>query len=182
MEKLQVEFQNAIEKFQSQLEQDFKKELTGLKQKVTQLTTENNNLKRKLDEADKYRVFYREISGALNTLLNGEEKEEKPLSPPKPDSSNAVKWPLRNRQQAPVILHSIKDRLRNMEKDPHEFTSQLPLIGKKMAQYYRKAHNNEDPSKRDEKINDKHTSPVCVYSEGNWEYMDYLLKTSLELE
>jgi hypothetical protein len=69
-----------------------------------------------------------------------------------------------------------------MGKDPHEFTSQLPLIGKKMAQYYRKAHNNEDPSKRDEKINDKHTSPVCVYSEENWEYMDYLLKTSLELE
>jgi len=182
MEELQVEFQNAIQKFQTQLEQDLKEELSGLKQKVTQLTTENDTLKQKLDETDKYRVFYREISEALNTLLNVEEKEEKTLSPSKPDSSNPVRWPLRNRQQPPIILHSIKDRLRNMEKDPHEFTSQLPLIGKKMAQYYRKAHNNEDPSKRDEKINDKHTSPVCVYSEENWEYMDYLLKTSLELE
>ena len=182
MEELQTEFQNAIQKFQIQLEHELKEDMSDLKQKVTQLITENNNLKQKLEEMDKYRDFYREISGALNTLLNVEEKEEKTLSPSKPDSSNPVRWPLRNRQQPPIILHSIKDRLRNMGKNPQEFTSHLPLIGKKMAEYYRKSHNNEDPSKRDEKINDKHTSPVCVYSKENWEYMDYLLKTSLELE
>ena len=69
-----------------------------------------------------------------------------------------------------------------MNHDHQKFTKQLSTIGKKMADYYRKAHNGEDPSKRDEKINEKHTSPVCVYSENDWEYMDYLIKTSLELQ
>jgi len=79
-------------------------------------------------------------------------------------------------------LHSIKDRISHMNHDHQNFTKQLSTIGKKMADYYRKAHNGEDPSKRDEKINEKHTSPVCVYSENDWEYMDYLIKTSLEIQ
>ena len=63
----------------------------------------------------------------------------------------------------------------------------LPIIGKKMAAHYRETHNGENPAKRDEKIkdpggkNDGHcvTVSVCVYSEVDWEYMDYLITTEL---
>ena len=48
-----------------------------------------------------------------------------------------------------------------------------------MAAHYRETHAGENPAKRDEKINDKHTSPVCVYGEDDWEYLDYLITTDL---
>ena len=69
-----------------------------------------------------------------------------------------------------------------MKEDPQKFIPLLPLVGKKMAEYYRNSHNGDDPSKRDEKINDKHTSPVCVYSKEDWEYVDYFIKATLNLE
>ena len=187
-------FKVAIEKFQSQerekIKQEFKDELDTLTQRVETLTTKLERI------CHRHSLYTKCVSEAANiltdladdfkrlevvhsdSLLNIVEEEEK-----KSDSPN-LRRSLRNKHpptEDVVNFHSIKDRIKSMKHDPQNFTGQLSSIGKKMAEYYRKAHN-KDPSKRDEKINDKHTSPVCVYSEGNWEYMDYLLKTSLELE
>ena len=80
-----------------------------------------------------------------------------------------------NENDAPV-LHSIKDRIHNrFNKDPQNYATLLPTIGKKMAAYYRKTYKGTNPAKRDEKINDTH--PVCVYGEDDWEYLDNLITT-----
>ena len=50
-----------------------------------------------------------------------------------------------------------------------------------MAAYYRKTYKGKNPAKRDEKINDTHTHPVCVYGEDDWEYLDYLITTELKI-
>lgn len=171
------DFKTAIQKFQSQerkkIKQEFKNELDTLTQKVEKLTKENAKLKR----------IHKKVSEASSdfciSLLNIVEAKEK-----KTDSPN-LRRSLRNKQlpqkEDLVNFQSIKDRIKYLNHDPQIFSNQLPIIGKKMADYYRTSYNKE-PSKRDEKINDKHTVPVCVYSKNDWEYMDYLIKTSLKLE
>ena len=177
------EFKIAIEKFR----QETAKEIDTLTQAVAKLTEENVNLRKVYDDAILFATSLLEVKNVVEA--KGEKPNEVSTIATDEDVSTIATdedvrvFLTRERSTAdPIILHSIKDRIKYMNHDPQNFSKQLSLIGKKMAQYYRKAHNNEDPSKRDEKINDKHTSPVCVYSEGNWEYMDYLLKTSLELE
>lgn len=86
-----------------------------------------------------------------------------------------------NENDAPV-LHSIKDRIHNrFNQEPQNYAALLPTIGKKMAAYYRKTYKGKNPAKRDEKINDTHTHPVCVYGEDDWEYLDYLITTELKI-
>ena len=169
-------FKEAIQKFQSQerekIREEFRGKLDTLQQKVKNLTEKNAKLER----------MWQKVGEAVNIFLTdySESYNEK-----KSDSPN-LRRSLRNKHLPPkedlVNFQSIKDRIRNMKYDPQNFTHQLSSIGKKMAEYYRQSHNNEDPSKRDEKINDKHTLPVCVYAEEDWEYMDYLIKNSLNLE
>ena len=187
-------FKVAIEKFQSQerekIKQEFKDELDTLTQRVETLTTK---LERICHRHSLYTMGVSEAANILTDLADDfkrlevvhsdsllnivEEKEEKSDSP-------NLRRSLRNKRPKEdlVNFHSIKDRIKYMKHDPQNFSKQLSIIGKKMAEYYRKSHNDEDPSKRDEKINDKHTLPVCVYAETDWEYMDYLIKTSLDLE
>ena len=55
----------------------------------------------------------------------------------------------------------------------------LVHIGKQMAFYYRKTYDEKDPKKREEKINEKHNSLVCVYSKNDWAYKDELIKIQL---
>jgi len=165
MEDLQKDFQTALQKFQTQeretIQAEFGEEVSLLKEK---LDSKNRRLKLLEQENDKLKKGYQLVSDIISkfpyiSLTPGETLETK-----EPE------------------LHSIKDRIKSLKHDPQNFTNQLSTIGKKMADYYRKAHNGEDPSKRDEKINEKHTSPVCVYSKNDWEYMDYLIKTSLEIQ
>ena len=86
-----------------------------------------------------------------------------------------------NENDAPV-LYSIKDRIHNrFNQEPQNYAPLLPTIGKKMAAYYRKTYKGKNPAKRDEKINDTHTHPVCVYGEDDWEYLDYLITTELKI-
>ena len=180
------DFKEAIQKFQSQerekIKQEYKAELDTLTQRVETLTTKLERI------CHRHSLHTKCVSEAANiltdllhsdSLLNIVEEEEK-----KSDSPN-LRRSLRNKHpptEDVVNFHSIKDRIKSMKHDPQNFTCQLSNIGKKLAEYYRKSHNDKDPSKRDEKINDKHTSPVCVYSKEDWEYMDYLIKTCLNLE
>ena len=190
MEEITREIQNLIEKIKGiteereKIKEEFRKEVDILKQKVAELTKENARYRKVYDNA---RIF-------SNSVLNIEEKEkrrelprlDKEVKECNPESPKTGTWVLRKRMPSrkadSLIYHSIKDRIRKMGEDPQHFIYQLSSLGKKMAEYYRNSHNGENPSKRDEKINDKHTSPVCVYAEEDWEYMDYLLKTSLDLE
>ena len=81
------------------------------------------------------------------------------------------------------VLHSVKDRIKHMNQDLQRFDNKdLCSIGKKMVTYYRKMNKGEDPPKRTEKINDKHNSLVCTYSENDWEYLDYLIVTTLKIQ
>jgi hypothetical protein len=83
---------------------------------------------------------------------------------------------------AETEVHSIKDRLKHMNQDLQRFDNKdLCSIGKKMVTYYRKMNKGEDPPKKDERINDKHNSLVCAYSETDWEYLDYLITTNLKI-
>ena len=189
------DFKEAIQKFQSQerekIKQEYKAELDTLTQRVETLTTK---LERICHRHSLYTMGVSEAANILTDLADDfkrlevvhsdslldivEEKEKKSDSP-------TLRRSLRNKHpptEDVVNFHSIKDRIKSMKHDPQNFTGQLSSIGKKMAEYYRKSHNDKDPSKRDEKINDKHTSPVCVYSKEDWEYMDYLIKTCLNLE
>ena len=168
------EFKIAIEKFR----QETAKEIDTLTQAVAKLTEENVNLRKVYDDAILFATSLLEVKNVV------EAKGEKPNEVSTIATDEDVRVFLtRERSTADtIILHSIKDRIKYMNHDPQNFSKQLSLIGKKMAEYYRTAHNGKDPSKRDEKINDKHNSPVCVYPEENWEYMDYLIKTSLNLE
>ena len=161
------EFKDAIEKFQLQerekIKQEFRDKLNTLTQKVEELTKENARIYQKVTEATK------SYQASLLSLL--EEKTDSPDAKTQSSSEENLE-----------NFHSIKDRIKYMNRDPENFSNQLSTIGKKMAEYYRKSHNDEEPSKRDEKINDKHTLPVCVYAKCDWEYMDYLIKTSINLE
>ena len=81
-----------------------------------------------------------------------------------------------------VNLNSIKDRIKHMNHDPQQFDNKdLISIGKKMAEYFR-AYTGNDPQKKEEKINDKHNSFVCVYGEPDWEHLDYLITTTLKIQ
>ncbi len=192
MEEITREIQNLIEKIKGiteereKIKEEFRKEVDILKQKVAELTKENARYRKVYDNA---RIF-------SNSVLNIEEKEQlkeiqrldKEVKECKenPESPKTGTWVLRKRRPSlkeddSITFHSIKDRIRKMGEDPQHFIYQLSSLGKKMAEYYRNAHNGENPSKRDEKINDKHNSPVCVYAEEDWEYLDYLLRTSLGL-
>ena len=171
------EFKIAIQKFQAQerekIKQEFKSELDILTQKVEKFTKEYAKLKSKLES------IHTKVSATIISLKNMVEVEEK-----KTDSPN-LRRSLRNQQLSQKEelenCQSIKHRIKYLNHDPQIFSNQLPNIGKEMADYYRTSYNKE-PSKRDEKINDKHTVPVCIYSKNDWEYMDYLIKTSLKLE
>ncbi len=171
MESLQQEIQTTIQKFQEQereiIRAEFKKEVEDLKRELVSknkrlefLEQDNKSLKNGYQKINEF--FTETISEFVSTTdekkspLHFEEKEKE--------------------------LQSVKDRIKHMNHNPHHFSKYLSAIGKKMADYYRKAHDGADPSKRDEKINEKHTSPVCVYSEEDWEYLDYLIKTSLNLQ
>ena len=80
-------------------------------------------------------------------------------------------------------LHSIKDRIKHMNHVPQQFdNTDLVSIGRQMADYYRKTYSGKDPAKKEEKINEKHNSLVCVYSEADWEYLDYLITTTLKIQ
>ena len=179
MEALQQEVQTAIQKFQEQgreiVEAEFKQELDVLKQ---ELVSKNKRLKFLEQENTKLKNGYHDLNNTLGVLVS--DIISKSISDTfSLTDEKGLPLPLETKESE---LHSIKDRIKHMNHDHQNFTKQLSTIGKKMADYYRKAHNGEDPSKRDEKINEKHTSPVCVYSENDWEYMDYLIKTSLELQ
>ena len=184
-------FKEAIQKFQSQerekIKQEYKEELDTLSQRVEILTT-------KLERICHRHSLYTKCVSEAATILTDLADDFKRLEGVHPDSNSVeekekksdspnLRRSLRNKHPEDVVnFHSIKDRIKSMKHDPQNFTGQLSSIGKKMAEYYRKSHNDKDPSKRDEKINDKHTSPVCVYSKEDWEYMDYLIKTCLNLE
>ena len=177
------EFKIAIDKFR----QETAKEIDTLTQAVAKLTEENVNLRKVYDDAILFATSLLEVKNVVEA--KGEKPNEVSTIATDEDVSTIATdedvrvFLTRERSTAdPIILHSIKDRIKYMNHDPQNFSKQLSLIGKKMAEYYRTAHNGKDPSKRDEKINDKHNSPVCVYPEENWEYMDYLIKTSLNLE
>lgn len=179
MEALQQEVQTAIQKFQEQgreiVEAEFKQELDVLKQ---ELVSKNKRLKFLEQENTKLKNGYHDLNNTLGVLVS--DIISKSISDTfSLTDEKGVPLPLETKESE---LHSIKDRIKHMNHDHQNFTKQLSTIGKKMADYYRKAHNGEDPSKRDEKINEKHTSPVCVYSKNDWEYMDYLIKTSLEIQ
>ena len=179
MEALQQEVQTAIQKFQEQgreiVEAEFKQEVDSLKQ---ELVSKNKRLKFLEQENTKLKKGYHDLNNTLGVLVS--DIISKSISDTfSLTDEKGLPLPLETKESE---LHSIKDRIKHMNHDHQNFTKQLSTIGKKMADYYRKAHNGEDPSKRDEKINEKHTSPVCVYSENDWEYMDYLIKTSLELQ
>ena len=95
-------------------------------------------------------------------------------------------------------LHSIKDRIKHltfekwgMSEKKHAavlaerfiyYNKDLCSIGRQMADYYRKTYSGKDPAKKEEKINEKHNSLVCVYSEADWEYLDYLITTILKIQ
>ena len=209
METLQQEVQIAIQKFQEQgrevVQAEFQQELDGLKH---ELVSKNKRLELLEQENTKLKKGYEHLNDKLGGLVTDiiskfisatlSITDEKGLPLPL-DSAEEEE---RSRQEAESDLeqsrfddddkgletkepklHSIKDRIKHMNHDPQNFTNQrLAVIGKKMADYYRKAHNDADPSKREEKINEKHTSLVCVYSENDWEYMDYLIKTSLDIQ
>jgi hypothetical protein len=179
MEALQQEVQTAIQKFQEQgreiVEAEFKQELDVLKQ---ELVSKNKRLKFLEQENTKLKNGYHDLNNTLGVLVS-DIISKSIFDTLSLTDEKGVPLPLETKESE---LHSIKDRIKHMNHDHQNFTKQLSTIGKKMADYYRKAHNGEDPSKRDEKINEKHTSPVCVYSENDWEYMDYLIKTSLELQ
>ena len=82
---------------------------------------------------------------------------------------------------AEVELHSIKDRVKHMNLDLQQLDNKdLIRIGKKMAEYFRN-YTGKDPQKKEEKINDKHNSFVCVYGESDWEHLDYLITTTLKI-
>lgn len=179
MEALQQEVQTAIQKFQEQgreiVEAEFKQELDSLKQ---ELVSKNKRLKFLEQENTQLKKGYETLNEKLGVLVS--DIISKSISDTfSLTDEKGVPLPLETKESE---LHSIKDRISHMNHDHQNFTKQLSTIGKKMADYYRKAHNGEDPLKREEKINEKHTSPVCVYSENDWEYMDYLIKTSLEIQ
>lgn len=179
MEALQQEVQTAIQKFQEQgreiVEAEFKQELDVLKQ---ELVSKNKRLKFLEQENTKLKNGYHDLNNTLGVLVS--DIISKSISDTfSLTDEKGLPLPLETKESE---LHSIKDRIKHMNHDHQNFTKQLSTIGKKMADYYRKAHNGEDPLKREEKINEKHTSPVCVYSENDWEYMDYLIKTSLEIQ
>jgi len=209
MEALQQEVQIAIQKFQEQgreiVEAKFKQEVDGLKQELVSknkrvefLEQENTHLKKG------YKYLNEKLGGLVDIIsksisatdekglplpLDSAEEEERARQESESDLEQSRFDDLfcfddddKGLETKEPKLHSIKDRITHMNHDHQKFTKQLSTIGKKMADYYRKAHNGENPSKRDEKINEKHTSPVCVYSENDWEYMDYLIKTSLEIQ
>ena len=181
MEALQQEVQTAIQKFQEQgreiVQAEFKQEVDSLKQ---ELVSKNKRLESLEQENAKLKKGYQLLNEKLGVLVSDiiSKSISVTLSITETDEKG-LPLPLETKESE---LHSIKDRIKHMNHDHQNFTKQLSTIGKKMADYYRKAHNGEDPSKRDEKINEKHTSPVCVYSKNDWEYMDYLIKTSLELQ
>ena len=163
MEALQQELQRAIQKFQAQgrqiVQTEFQQEVADLKQK---LVSKNKRLEFLEQENTKLKKGYERLNEKLGDLI-----------------TDIISLLLETKESG---LHSIKDRIKYMNHDPQTFSKQLSTIGKKMADYYRKAHNGEEPSKRDEKINEKHTSPVCVYPKPDWEHMDYLIKTSLDIQ
>jgi len=201
MEALQQEVQIAIQKFQEQgreiVEAKFKQEVDGLKQ---ELVSKNKRVEFLEQENTHLKKGYKHLNEKLGGLVDIISKsisatlsitDEKGLPLPLDSADGEAEADLeqsrlddddKGLETKEPKLHSIKDRITHMNHDHQKFTKQLSTIGKKMADYYRKVHNGEDPSKRDEKINEKHTSPVCVYSENDWEYMDYLIKTSLELQ
>jgi len=79
--------------------------------------------------------------------------------------------------------HSIKDRIIHMNQDLQRFDNKdLCSIGKKMVTYYRNMNKGKDPPRKTEKINDKHNSLVCVYTKNDWEYLDYLIVTTLKIQ
>ena len=207
METLQQEVQIAIQKFQEQgrevVQAEFQQELDGLKH---ELVSKNKRLELLEQENTKLKKGYEHLNDKLGGLvtdiiskfisatlsitdekglplpLDSAEEEERSRQEAESDLEQSRFDDDKGLETKEPKLHSIKDRITHMNHDHQKFTKQLSTIGKKMADYYRKAHNGEDPSKRDEKINEKHTSPVCVYSENDWEYMDYLIKTSLEIQ
>lgn len=203
MEALQQEFQTAILKFQIQeretIQTEFKEEVVALRQK---LDSKNKQLKFLEQENVKLKNVYQHINNNLggvmettietivnhiskliSTSLRDTNMQRHLVETAKAHLFAGISTETETDEKGSESkLYSIKDRIKYMKHDPKNFTKQLSSIGKKMAEYYRKSHNGEDPSKRDEKINDKHTSPVCVYSEEDWEYMDYLIKTSLEIQ
>jgi len=165
MEALQQEVQTAIQKFQEQgreiVQAEFKQEVDSLKQ---ELVSKNKRLESLEQENAKLKKGYQLLNEKLGVLVSDiiSKSISDTLSITETDEKG-LPLPLETKESE---LHSIKDRIKHMNHDHQNFTKQLSTIGKKMADYYRKAHNGEDPSKRDEKINEKHTSPVCVYSEN----------------
>ena len=173
MENLQQEIQTTIQKFQEQerkiIQSEFKQEVDDLKQ---ELVSKNKRLKFLEQENKNLKNGYQKINEFFTETIS------KFISP---TDEKGAPLPFEAKEMD-LQLHSVKDRIRHMKHNPHHFSKYLSAIGKKMADYYRKAHDGADPSKRDEKINEKHTSPVCVYSEDDWEYLDYLIKISLNLQ
>lgn len=179
MEALQQELQRAIQKFQAQgrqiVQTEFQQEVADLKQK---LVSKNKRLEFLEQENTKLKKGYERLNEKLGDLITDIISQSTPAILSETDEKGAPLL-LETKESG---LHSIKDRIKYMNHDPQTFSKQLSTIGKKMADYYRKAHNGEEPSKRDEKINEKHTSPVCVYPKPDWEHMDYLIKTSLDIQ
>lgn len=84
---------------------------------------------------------------------------------------------------ADTEVHSVKDRIKHMNQDLQRFDNKdLCSIGKKMVAYYRNMNKGKDPPRKTEKINDKHNSLVCVYTKNDWEYLDYLIVTTLKIQ
>lgn len=74
-------------------------------------------------------------------------------------------------------LHSVKDWLKHMGHNPKFFSNiDLAHIGRDMAANYRQTYNGRDPAKKEEKINNKHNSFVCVYGPADWVYLDKLIR------
>ena len=65
-----------------------------------------------------------------------------------------------------------------MGYNPEKFANtDLVHIGKQMAFYYRKTYDEKDPKKREEKINEKYNSLVCVYSKNDWATLNRVTQT-----
>ncbi len=170
MEALQQDLQKAIQEFQVQgrriIQADSQRKIEDLNRELIDKNTRVKFLERENAKLKKgYERLNENLGDLIKDIISQTDEKEPAL-------------PLETKEPE---LHSIKDRIKYMNQDPQTFSKRLSPIGKKMADYYRNAHNGEEPSKRDEKINEKHTSSVCVYPEPDWEHMDYLIKTALDI-
>ena len=162
MDQLQKEFQAIVEKIQAKAvdlaRQESEEQITQLRRKLDRQTEALNVVKKFVEEW----TFEQEA----------DEKEREARLRVEPDEKGELNGP---------ELHSIKDRLKHMGLAPENFSNtDLARIGRKMSAHYRKTYNGRDPEKKEERINDKHNSFVCAYSETDWLSMDALIKTELD--